>query len=309
MKVRVVRNTVIDGSVRWAGEEVDLSRSAVPSLEADGLVERVREEDYEDGMEVRYGAERATHASPIQDVMVFTPVLRLEPETRQAIFSLEWEHAITWVFQRDNPVEIQGDMNRSGEARKAGIMNHLHQFERGRETFLKGNYDALLIVESDIIPPRDALVRLAAVLVGRATHASPLHVPVHVAYGVYTFRSSEVVNVFELYPSKNGVMPRNPGESLSVHPHLLKRAVKLGVYPCSGAGFGCTLIRREVVEAIPFRLESNVSVHCDTFWIRDVMKAGFRSAADFGVVCGHKDETGEVLWPELPKRDPQIYTD
>jgi hypothetical protein len=54
-----------------------------------------------------------------------------------------------------------------------------------------------------------------------------------------------------------------------------------------------------VIEAVEFRVDERESAHCDSYWIRDVLKKGFRSAADFGVVCGHKDETGEVLWPRL----------
>jgi len=232
----------------------------------------------------------------IRDAMVFTPVLRLEAETVKAVFNLSWDGSISWLFQRDNPQEIIGDLARSGGARKAGILNHLHQFKRGRETFLAGRWDAMLVVESDIIPPQDALRRLAAVMNG-----TPRVRGADVAYGVYRFRASDVVNVFELYPSKNGRMPRNPGESLSVHPHLLKRAVKLGVYPCSGAGFGCTLIRRRVLEEIEFRIEEQNGAHCDSYWIRDVLRAGFSQAADMRVACGHKDTSGEVVWPKLPE--------
>ena len=287
MKIRVLENTVVEGSVRWAGEVMELDRPTVIQLERQELVERVNEEDYEDRMDDRYP--NLTPQPPslkgkgeIKDIMVFTPVYRLEPETVEAVLALEWDGAITWVFQRDNPQEIIGDLARSGDARKAGILNHLHQYKRGRETFLQGRYDAMLIVESDMIPPRDALTRLAAV-------------PADVIYGVYRFRASDVINIFELYPGT----PRNIVESLSIHPHLLKRAVKLGVYPCSGAGFGCTLIRRRVLERLELRIDERNSAHCDTYFSTDVLRAGFRQAAEMRVVCGHKNTNGEVLWPRL----------
>lgn len=306
-----------------AGEVIDLPRpepgkypgNLVDRLEAADVVVRVNEEDYDDTVENRYG-EMANCESRIRDVLVFTPVYRLESETVESVLALEWDHAITWVFQRDNPVRIVGDLNKSGEVRKAGINNHLHQYRRGRETFLQGRYDAMLVVESDMIVPRDALIRLAAVMDGRDSagedqpglrskewslagqvgHARP---PVDVAYGVYRFRKSDVINVFELYPSKDGILPRNIGESLSVHPHLLKRAMKLGVYPCSGAGFGCTLIRRNVLERLEFRINERNSAHCDTYFCTDVLRAGFRQAAEMRVVCGHVDEDGRILWPDL----------
>lgn len=290
MKVRVLKDTVIDGSVRWAGEEVEVDRPTSDRFERELLVERAREEDYEDKMEDRYG--RAHRNAPLRDIMVFTPVYRLESETVEAVLNLEWPGPITWVFQRDNPNEIVGDLNKSGDARRAGIWNHLHQYQRGRETFLAGKYDAMLVIESDIIPPRDALKKLAAV-------------QADVVYGVYRFRVNDVINIFELYPDKEGKRPRNIGESLSLHPHLLRRAVKLGVYPCSGAGLGCILIKRKVLEAIDFRLEDKNGGHCDTLFSGDAMQAGFRQAAEMSVICGHKHEPpyeggdGEVLWPRL----------
>ncbi len=214
----------------------------------------------------------------IEDVLVFTPILRLEPETRQAIFSLELEDdPLSFLLQRDNPMPDQRDRL------KVSVMNHLHQFQRGREMFLAGSYDAMLVIESDIIPPVDTLQKLAAL-------------DADCAYGVYRFRASNVINVYERYPQP----ARNMGESLSVHPRKLKAAVRQGIYPCSGMGFGCILIKREVLKAIPFETEwpKNGS-HCDTFWTRDVYKAGYSMMADMSIICGHKTPEGEVLWPEL----------
>lgn len=204
----------------------------------------------------------------IKRVMTFTPYgPRLEPETVSAVLALEWPGPVTHVFQRDNP---------HGDAR----LDILHQYQQGREVFLAGDFDAILIVESDIIPPPDALIRLAAL-------------DVDMAYGVYRFRTTNVVNVFERYPGS----PRNEGESLSIHPAKLAAAVQAGITLCSGGGLGCVLIKRHVLERLSFRLEA--TAFCDTYFNRDVMQAGLVQAADMGVVCGHKDEHGVILWPWL----------
>ena len=151
----------------------------------------------------------------VKDVLVFTPILRLEPETVQALASLEWESPLSFLLQRDNPMPDQRDRL------KVGVMNHLHQFQRGREMFLAGSYDAMLVIESDIIPPVDALKKLAAL-------------DADCAYGVYRFRASNAINIYERYKQP----ARNMGESLSAHPRRLNAAVKAGITPCSGAGFG-----------------------------------------------------------------------
>lgn len=206
-----------------------------------------------------------------EDILVFTPIYRLEPETVTAIFAMEWDGPISYLFQRDNPFPDNGRQN------------HLHQYQRGREVFLAGRYDAMLVIESDIIPPVDTIKKLMAL-------------NADIAYGVYRFRVSNVVNIFERYHPG----ARNIGESLSIHPHKLYRAVQKGITPCSGAGLGCILIRRHVLEAIEFRRNAPYTVHCDTWFTIDTYRAGYSMMADMSVICGHKNEFGEILWPEYP---------
>lgn len=211
------------------------------------------------------------------NVFVFTPVCRLEPETVTAIMSLEWGGPLTFVMQRDNP---HGDDGRE---------NILHQYRRGRELFLAGDYDAMLVIESDIVPPPNALQRLAAV-------------DADCAYGVYRFRKTNIINVFERYPDRDGVPPRNEGESLSLYPAKLARAKRNGVTACSGAGLGCVLIKRHVLERFDFWHEAQPGGHCDTYFNRDVLRAGMTQRADMRVICGHIDERG-VMW--TPDEEPE----
>jgi hypothetical protein len=210
----------------------------------------------------------------VRDVLVFVPVYRLEPETVAAVLTLEWDGPISWLFQRDNP---------SGD----GYADHLHQYQRGRQAFLAGYYDAMLIVESDIIPPPYALKRLAALA----------EQDVDLAYGVYKFRRSNVINISERYREPS---PRNTGESLSMKPNLLKRAYELGAYPCSGSGLGIVLIKRHVLEAVDFRRQGQA--HCDTDFTDDVLRGGYAQWADMTVLCGHKDANGKTVWPVKGKR-------
>jgi hypothetical protein len=214
----------------------------------------------------------------IKDVMVFCPVYRLEPETVDAIFALEWDGPITYHFQRDNPYVMGVDYETE---RETGVRNHLHQYQRGRDLFLRGDYDAMLVIESDIIPPPDALKRLAAI-------------DTDLAYGAYLFRVSPVVNIMERY--QEGAL--NIGESLTVRGKW-EWAKAQGVVPCSGAGFGCVLIKRHVLEAVEMRVSTlpSARVHCDSWFTCDVYERGFRMMADCGVICGHKKEDGEIIWP------------
>lgn len=267
---------MIDGSVELPGTRVTMEERKAQVLERKMII--VRDEDeWEDMQELEQALQRARAMEPIRDVLVFTPVYRLEPETVQAALGQEWDGAISHLFQRDNPGTD-------------GRRNHLHQYRRGRETFLAGKWDAMLVIESDIIPPPNALKELAAI-------------GADCTYGVYRFRVTNVINIYEKYPGQ----PRNIGESLSVRPHIYRRAVMQQVYPCSGAGLGCVLIRRRVLEKIDFRLEE--AGHCDTFFNRDVLQAGFSQLAAMRVICGHKEEGGTVLWPEYRGKDLRLMAE
>lgn len=206
----------------------------------------------------------------IQDVLVFTPVLRLEAETVRSIFSLEWGGPLTILLQRDNPT-------------KNPYKDHLHQYQRGREAFLAGPYEAMLIIESDLILPKDALKRLAAL-------------DMDVAYGCYMYRDGQVVNLLERYypwPEQ----ANNPGESLSIR-HMWNAAQKKGIIDVSGSGLGCVLVKRRVIEAIPFTYEMthDGKQYMDFPWTCAVYDAGYRMMADTDVQCGHIDRDGTELW-------------
>ena len=216
----------------------------------------------------------------IRDVLVFVPVYRLEPETVESVLSLQWDGPLSWLFQRDNPL-TEADVE---DERVRGVRNHVHQYQRGRRAFLAGPYDAMLVIESDIIAPPDTLRRLAAL-------------DADVAYGAYIFRRSQTINLYEHY----GDGARNPGEPLTYRPGAWQAALRAGKVRVAGAGLGCVLIKRHVLEAIDFRTlsaEMSPRVHCDSWFTADVYSAGFSQWADTRVICGHKDVDGTVLWPD-----------
>jgi hypothetical protein len=52
-----------------------------------------------------------------------------------------------------------------------------------------------------------------------------------------------------------------------------------------------------VLEAFDFRLKENDAAHCDTYFNQDVLRANLTQKADMNLVCGHKTEDGEIVWP------------
>ena len=191
-------------------------------------------------------------------------------ETRESIDALMWVddgHEATLVhYGNDDPAKAPTD-------------NLTDKHNRMRAAALDFGYDALLTVEADVIIPPDALAQLAAV-------------DADVVYGTYASRTNPMVLTM---PTINGYK----GRSISADPEQWRD--KFGtVIPCEGVGFGCTLIRRNVLEAVEFRrdVSSQMRRKFDDDWTfaLDVKAAGFKSAAHLGVLCGHIQRNGLVRW-------------
>ena len=204
-------------------------------------------------------------------ILIYCPVYRLEPETVHAILTLDrGEHAIQVLFDHENPP--------GGDER----LTILYKYSRMRGLLLardiETGFDAVLIIESDIIPPKDALLKLVDCNSDLAT-------------GLYMFRRSEpyVCNAARYIPGKDWA-----DQSYSLFPDDLLKiwGKKIRV---SGLGIGCILIQRHVMEGVPFVDCSQV--HCDWGFSRDVLRRGYKTICDMSIICGHKRPDGMIIWP------------
>ncbi len=200
-------------------------------------------------------------------LLVFTPTYgdALRPETVASVNAQQFDGSLTHEISYHNPYPI-GDMR-----------NVTAQYQRARDLLLAGDYDALLTVEHDMVLPPDAAQRL-------------WDTDAPVVYGVYMLRHGS--NVLNLWRYTGG---RNLGMSLSLYPDELRRARRAKTWRVSGVGFGCTLIRREVLERIPFRQDPSGNAP-DIPFALDCLQRGVVAVGRFDVACGHI-EGGKVLKP------------
>lgn len=181
----------------------------------------------------------------------------MRPETRTSVQAQVFAGQWRWYQSRHNPYPAPDRRN------------YLAQYEHIREKVLAEGYDAVLLVEHDMEIPPDALQKL-------------WDTGAQVAYGVYLLRhGANVLNTYEYIGEKN------VGESLTFSPRKMEAARKQGVVRVSGVGFGCTLIRRETLERVPFRSNEKGTAAPDVPFAQDVLAAGIESVAHFGVLCGH----------------------
>lgn len=187
------------------------------------------------------------------------------PATLNSLLDLDWNAPYEIVFGKNDTFtpgtieEKHSDINQ--------------KYNQARTMVLQGGYDALFIVEADMIVPHDALTRLAAL-------------DTDVAYGLYASRHSNKWYLYMPGPKKKISASRNKEFRLEVWGKVVETA---------GLGTGCTLIHRRVLEKIAFHVKPGAA--CDWYFSLDCEKHGFRQVHDCGLVCGHIHE-GEILWPD-----------
>lgn len=201
-------------------------------------------------------------------ILVFCPTYRLESETVDAIFRQEWDDVMDVMFSRWNP---------PGNDRNV----ILWQYSRAEGLLKTRQYDALFCVESDVIPPPDALQKLVAL-------------EKDVANGLYMFRRGPpVANSIRYIEGCSW-----PDQSYSLIDQGREMATVWGkTIRVSGLGLGCSLIRRHVFESVHFRASD--TTHCDWGFAADCLQRGYEMWCDMSVVCGHKKPDGEILWPTI----------
>jgi len=205
------------------------------------------------------------------DTMVFCPTYQVNgidqvhELTLESIYNMRGE--FDFVLGRFNPYSV-------------AHLNILNQYRKGREIFLRGRYKYFMTIEHDMIVPPDALEMLML-----------LDVPV--AYGVYMFRhGAKVINAYRYTISKT------PDMSLSLLPEEFEKAKKQITPKVSGAGFGCMLVKREVLEQLDFHGKAGAASSIpDVEFAADCLKHGFEQRAHFLVECGHIEPGGNILYP------------
>jgi hypothetical protein len=209
-------------------------------------------------------------------ILVYTPLHPQTPKlygrTNQSIFRLDYE-PLEYLFSKgDNPHD-------TGNAKVDGRLNVLHNYTKAFDYVRSGDWDYLLTVEYDMVVPDYAITRL-------------LDCDADIAFGVYVFRGN---NRWSAYTR----VEAGYGESISQDEQLAARLFQQRArIPVQGVGWGCTLIRRKVVEEVDLRGYQGAA--CDWYFAIDCVERGYKMIADLGVICGHinASPSPRVLWPD-----------
>lgn len=213
-------------------------------------------------------------------VLLFTPRLRAFGRSLVSAYRMRqaWGRPIDCL-------EIQHD-----QPHPDGNQNVLHLYREARRVLLANpHYTHLLTLEDDMVVPENALTLL-------------MDLDAPVAYSVYCWRWGPPHRLSAYRYVFDG-----SGASWGTdEPHTARRYLETArPIDVAGLGLGCTLIRRDVLEAIDFRLGGKAAN--DWYFAVDCQKAGARQVAHFGVVSGHirLDPSARVIWPD--KDEPSLF--
>lgn len=213
-------------------------------------------------------------AKQIKNVLVVCPFFpeapNVHPLAKKSIEELEWAGKLTYLMMRHD------------HKRRTDNVDLLEKMQAARDIFIAGKYDALLVIEADMVVPPHALTSMAKAAVSANAD---------VVYGLYCSRKDMRWLAFD---SLDGRL----GHSLSETAGKPEEVFGGSTVVTKGAGFGCTLMKRNVLEAFNFRQDEDDHAP-DWSFSFDCVKRGFKQIHDLGVVCGHvlSSDPLRVLWP------------
>jgi hypothetical protein len=206
------------------------------------------------------------------NILLFVPQTRIIQASLNSIAALDTAgHTIT--------VHCEYGEERPPAERWADVTR---KYQIGRQMALDGGYDAMLCIEDDQIVPPDALRKLVAC-------------DADIAYGLTVTRREPHLWAATIVCGPND----GDYESYDMRPDAM-RAAWGRVVPVIGCGLYCTLIRRHVLEALPFELRG--SRCCDFYHAYDAYRAGYTQLCDTTITCGHVMEDGRVVYPDVDSR-------
>jgi len=141
-----------------------------------------------------------------------------------------------------------------------------------RHRAIDGNYDYLMFVESDLVPPKDIigkLVRYKAKVMG-ATYLIGHKIKIPCVF----FAEKDNLS----YADKTRLIRLNEVESF----------LNSGVRQVHGMGMGCTLLRRDIFEKYPFWIDERMdNKHSDVYYYMTLQNDGVPVFVDTNVLIEH----------------------
>ena len=156
-----------------------------------------------------------------------------------------------------------------------------------RDYFLAGDYDYLMMIESDVFTGEciiDKLVTYAEVYGAGAVTAT-----YEIDRGEPTLCLTATVD--SKFVRSEKLLDRSQGYDVMGQGVIpLRKLFHDSDAKLTATGIGCTLFAREALEAVKFRVDLNLNKRAfsDTFIFTDISKMGYEVLIDSNTICDHK---------------------
>ncbi len=184
-------------------------------------------------------------------------------------------------------------VNRSGFKMKSVIPHKIPQVTTAycmndiRKYFLAGEWERLLILESDVFITDEALDNLVAMKGDVNSYTYPMRLQ---RFNKYSLCVQSTIG--------NQSLMIDPDDSQKL---LNNGIITMGEYKLSGkivthCGYGCTIVNRNVLEEIEFKTQKSgdKTPYPDSFFHYDVNKNGFVNLLNTDYICEHRNLNNET---------------
>ena len=162
-----------------------------------------------------------------------------------------------------------------------------------RDYVLKNNYDYLLSLEQDIIPPKDVIQQLLK-------HNKKIISGVYFVYqNQYSTEQQKYLIPVAWVTDEEFSIGNLDGVSVRLmHPKETEENKVIKVVSC---GTGCLLIHRDILEKIKFRYDEFFPYFHDNWFCRDAFYQGFDVWMDTSIKCKHLINNKPFSWANIKK--------
>ena len=147
------------------------------------------------------------------------------------------------------------------------------------------NYDYLLSLEQDVIPPRDIIERMLK-------HNKKVITGVYFARNIIQGEKKLIPLAYKEIPSENELPDMRPLNEFELNKDLTK------VISC---GLGCVLIHKDILKWINFRYEKDKDSFDDRFFCIDLYRKKIPIYCDTSIICKHLILNRHYQWKDIKK--------
>jgi len=195
---------------------------------------------------------------------------------------------------------------------KDHILRHLARVrDKIRQEFLKGNYDNLFFLDTDIFIPQNSIQRLLSYFKDNVGFCVPIYnkinqKPCVLKSGEITFAkgldifSFEEINEYKKFVKKFKENKLTISEKNLV-PFIIKDLTKPYLLKCYATGIGCLMIKRKVLEEVPFRTHPTFLMGEDYWYFNECNDKKFEFWCATEIIAIHKN----LNWRMITEKNPE----